>query len=110
MSLAVETATTQTKPAYAGFKNLDFSLVRDGGLRFYSRDFQSLGLKLTAMERIAPFLTTLPNSNLIYLVMRCCAAADGYLPTSIKACRSRIRSSLLKSNIRVVTSPMSVSG
>ena len=34
MGLAVETAATQTKPAYAGFKNLDFSLVRDGGLRF----------------------------------------------------------------------------
>jgi hypothetical protein len=36
---AVETAATQTKPAYAGFRSLDFPLVRAGGLGFYSRDF-----------------------------------------------------------------------
>jgi len=52
---AVKTAATQTKPAYAGFKNLSFSLVRDGGLRFYSRDFQSLGLKLIPMKALRPY-------------------------------------------------------
>ena len=46
---AVKTAATQTKPACAGFKTVYFSLVRAGGLGFYSRDFQSLGLKLTPM-------------------------------------------------------------
>ncbi len=39
VSLAVETAATQTKPASAGFKNIDFSLVRAGGLRLCSREF-----------------------------------------------------------------------
>ena len=34
VSLAVETAAIQTKPAYAGFKILDFPLVRAGGLPF----------------------------------------------------------------------------
>ncbi len=55
ISLAVKTAATQTKPAVArqrtkgatGFKALCFSLVRDGGLRLYSREFHSLGRKLT---------------------------------------------------------------
>jgi hypothetical protein len=36
---AVETAATQTKPAYAGFKNLGFSSVRAGGLGLFSCDF-----------------------------------------------------------------------
>jgi hypothetical protein len=39
VSWAVSTAATQTKPAYAGFRSLDFPLVRAGGLGFYSRDF-----------------------------------------------------------------------
>ncbi len=39
VSLAVETAAIQTKPAYAGYRNLDLSLVRDGGLRLCSREF-----------------------------------------------------------------------
>ena len=34
VSLAVETAATQTKPAKAGYKNLNLSLVRAGGLGF----------------------------------------------------------------------------
>ncbi|AFZ16944.1 CHAT domain-containing protein [Allocoleopsis franciscana] len=41
LNRAVETAATQTKPAYAGFTTLDFPLVRAGGLRFYSREFHS---------------------------------------------------------------------
>ncbi len=40
---AVETAAIQTKPACAGFKILVLLLVREGGLRLYSRDFQSPG-------------------------------------------------------------------
>ncbi|NEQ21769.1 MAG: hypothetical protein F6K28_21660 [Microcoleus sp. SIO2G3] len=32
LHLAVETAAIQTKPAYAGYKTLDFRLVRVGGL------------------------------------------------------------------------------
>ena len=44
LNRAVETAATQTKPAYAGFKTLDFPPVRAGGLRFYSREFHSPGL------------------------------------------------------------------
>ncbi|HEY9743716.1 MAG TPA: hypothetical protein V6C90_24785 [Coleofasciculaceae cyanobacterium] len=36
LQLAVETAATQTKPAYAGYKILDFRLVRAGGLGLYS--------------------------------------------------------------------------
>jgi putative transposase len=36
LHLAVETASTQTKPAYAGSETLDFSLVRAGGLGLYS--------------------------------------------------------------------------
>ncbi len=45
-----------------------------------------------------------------YLVIRRNADADGYLPTAINACRSIIRSLLLKSKIRAVTSPISVNG
>ncbi len=37
VSLAVETAAIQTKPACAGYENLDFPLVRVGGLCFYRR-------------------------------------------------------------------------
>ncbi len=48
---AVETAATQTKPAYAGFKTLDFPLVREGGLCLCSREFHSPGLKLTRMGK-----------------------------------------------------------
>ena len=59
VSLAVETAATQTKPAYAGFSNLDFPLVRAGGLGFYSRDFQSPGLKLTPMGNAVPLHSSL---------------------------------------------------
>jgi filamentous hemagglutinin family protein len=44
LNRAVETAATQTKPAYAGFTTLDFPPVRAGGLRFYSREFHSPGL------------------------------------------------------------------
>ena len=36
LHLAVETAATQTKPAYAGYKTLAFQLVRVGGLGLYS--------------------------------------------------------------------------
>jgi hypothetical protein len=36
LHLAVETAATQTKPAFAGYKTLDFWLVRTGGLSLYS--------------------------------------------------------------------------
>ncbi|HLO86193.1 MAG TPA: hypothetical protein VK203_14450, partial [Nostocaceae cyanobacterium] len=32
-----------------GFENLDFSLVRVGGLGLYSHEFYSLGLKFTPM-------------------------------------------------------------
>ena len=42
--MAVETAAIQTKPAYAGYKNFDFSLVRVGGLRLFRREFHSPGL------------------------------------------------------------------
>ncbi|CAD5960021.1 hypothetical protein NO758_03083 [Planktothrix agardhii] len=38
---AVETASTQTKPAVAGCEPLDFSSVREGGHRLYSREFHS---------------------------------------------------------------------
>jgi hypothetical protein len=48
-SLAVETAAIQPKPACAGYKAPDFTLVRVGGLRFYSREFHSPRLKLTPM-------------------------------------------------------------
>jgi len=44
---AVKTAAIQTKPACAGFKILNISLVRAGGLGFYSRvsvHFIRLGL------------------------------------------------------------------
>ena len=55
----VETAATQTKPAYAGFKTLDCLRVRAGGLRFCSRDFQSpprlLGMGLS-VEQVAEAL------------------------------------------------------
>ena len=49
VSLAVETAAIQTKPACAGYQILDFSLVRLCGLRFSSREFYSPSLKLTPM-------------------------------------------------------------
>ena len=74
VSLAVETAATQTKPAYAGFSNLDFPLVRAGGLGFYSRDsvagrasvhFQSPGLKLTPIDIIVPLPCGLYNRELL---------------------------------------------
>ena len=64
VSLAVKTAATQPKPAYAGLRNLDFPLVRAGGLGFYSRVsvagrdsvlFQSPGLKLTPMDISCPY-------------------------------------------------------
>jgi hypothetical protein len=55
VSWAVETAATQTKPACAGFKTLEFLLVRAGGLGFYRRDFQSPWLKLTPMIAIRPY-------------------------------------------------------
>ena len=54
VSLAVETAAIQTKPAQAGYQIFDFSLVRVGGLRFSSREFYSLGLKLTPMAIAHP--------------------------------------------------------
>ncbi len=57
VDLAVETAATQTKPAYAGFKTPVFSLVRAGGLGFYSSEFHSPELKLTPMARFAPLHT-----------------------------------------------------
>ncbi len=44
LHLAVETAATQTKPAQAGYKTLDFRLVRAGGLALYSPEFYSEGL------------------------------------------------------------------
>jgi hypothetical protein len=47
--LAVETAATQTKPAYAGSKEFDFSSVHAGELGFYSSEFYSPELKLTPM-------------------------------------------------------------
>jgi hypothetical protein len=55
----VETAATQTKPASAGFKNLNFSLIRAGGLGFCSREFHSPGLELTAMDIIVPLQANL---------------------------------------------------
>jgi hypothetical protein len=55
VSLAVETAAIQTKPACAGFKTVDFSLVRVGGLGFYSSEFHSAELKLTSMDNVVPF-------------------------------------------------------
>jgi hypothetical protein len=55
VSLAVETAATQTKPAYAGFKTPDFPLVRLRGLRLSSREFHSLGLKLTPLKTLRPY-------------------------------------------------------
>jgi hypothetical protein len=55
VSWAVETAATQTKPACAGFKTLEFPLVRAGGLGFYRRDFQSPWLKLTPMKALRPY-------------------------------------------------------
>ena len=58
VSWAVETAAIQTKPAYAGFKTLVFPLVRAGGLRFYSRQFHSPGLKLTPMADAVPLQKT----------------------------------------------------
>ena len=45
LSWAVETAATQTKPAYAGYNTSNFSLVREGGLRFCRREFHSPGLE-----------------------------------------------------------------
>jgi hypothetical protein len=54
VSWAVKTAAIQTKPACAGFKTVDFSLVRVGGLGFYSSEFHSPGLKLTPMDNIVP--------------------------------------------------------
>jgi hypothetical protein len=41
LNWAVETASTQTKPACAGFKMFDFPLVRVGGLSLYSGEFHS---------------------------------------------------------------------
>jgi hypothetical protein len=52
---AVKTATTQTRACVGRFQNPSFSLVRAGGLGFYSRDFQSLGLKLTLMKALDPY-------------------------------------------------------
>ncbi|BAY01878.1 hypothetical protein NIES19_11140 [Anabaena cylindrica PCC 7122] len=46
----------------------------------------------------------------IYLLILPFADVGGYLPTSINNSLSMIRSSLLKSRIRVVTSPISVNG
>ncbi len=58
MHLAVETAQRQQAhkyaPASAALKTLDFTLVRAGGLSFYSREFHSPGLKLTPMDVILP--------------------------------------------------------
>ena len=51
-------------PACAGSKTLDFTLVRAGGLGFYSREFHSLGLKLTPMDNIVP----LPYSESLNLL------------------------------------------
>ena len=45
-----------------------------------------------------------------YFVILSNANGDGNLPTAINACRSIIRSLLLKSKMRTVTSPMSVCG
>lgn len=66
---AVKTAATQTKPAYAGSKDIDFSLVRllprrtqrVGGLGLYSREFDWLGLKLTPMSGNTPLPTRNPT-------------------------------------------------
>jgi hypothetical protein len=44
-------------PACAGFKNLDFSLVRAGGLCFYSREFHSPGLKAFCPDLVQKWLT-----------------------------------------------------
>ena len=55
-ALAVSTATKQIKPAYAGFKNPNFSLVRAAGLGLSSRDFQSPRLKLTPISCLTPLL------------------------------------------------------
>ncbi|MEP0877569.1 hypothetical protein NDA00_17310 [Funiculus sociatus GB2-M2] len=63
--MAVKTAATQTKPACAGSKSLNFPLVRAGGLGFCSREFHSPGLKLTPMGN-AMSLTTLPESPNCY--------------------------------------------
>jgi hypothetical protein len=47
---------------HAGFKNLDFSSVRAGGLGFCSRDFQSPRLKLTPMDNtLAPTKTCIES-------------------------------------------------
>lgn len=55
-ALAVSTATKQIKPAYAGFKNPNFSSVHTAGLGLSSRDFQSPRLKLTPISCLTPLL------------------------------------------------------
>jgi hypothetical protein len=44
LHLAVETAATQTKPTSAGYKTLNFWLVRVGGLRCIAPELHSEGL------------------------------------------------------------------
>ncbi|AFZ19163.1 hypothetical protein [Allocoleopsis franciscana] len=63
VSWAVETAAIQTKPAYAGFKTLVFPLVHAGGLRFYSREFHSPGLKLTPMVPLLSVSAQTPTTQ-----------------------------------------------
>jgi hypothetical protein len=72
MNWAVETATTQTKPAYAGFKNLDFSSVRAGGLGLSSCDFQSPRLKFDTNEGLAPlpFVASVHKSSINEAIAR----------------------------------------
>jgi hypothetical protein len=48
--LAVETAATQTKPAYAGSKEFDFSSVHAGELGFYSSEFSLPELNVDTNE------------------------------------------------------------
>jgi hypothetical protein len=53
-----KSGATQTKPASAGFKILNFPLVRAGGLGLYSRDFNRQGLvqDLERKESVSPIL------------------------------------------------------
>ena len=53
--------------AYAGFKTLNFPLVRVGGLCLCSREFYSSGLKLTPMSNAVPLPDGVCNREALYL-------------------------------------------
>ena len=55
-ALAVSTANKPIKPAYAVFKNPNFSTVHAAGLGLSSRNFQSPRLKLTPISCLTPLL------------------------------------------------------